>query len=130
MKQGVLIVDDIAFVRNTLSQILKKNRVPVIAEAKDGKEAVELYHHHKPALVLMDIVMPEMSGIEATREIIKKEKEAKIVMVTAMGQEHMVMEALTAGAVDYIMKPFDVQVIQRTVDHFLQIHRSQEGEIV
>ena len=92
MAKTVLIVDDIAFVRKTLSDILTQAHYQVIGEAADGSEAVSLYLQLKPDVVTMDVVMPLMSGIEATRRILKIDKAASIVIVSAMGQENLVMK--------------------------------------
>jgi len=119
MARTVLIVDDVEFVRKTLSELLVQNHYQVVAEATNGLEAVELYARHRPDLVTMDIVMPKLSGIEATRRIIKSDKDAKIVMLSAMGQESLVMEAINAGAMDYLMKPFSRHEVIRTLEHIL-----------
>ncbi|MGE0615668.1 MAG: response regulator, partial [Bacteriovoracia bacterium] len=102
MARTVLIVDDVSFVRKTLADILTKAHFQVVGEAETGVQAVEMYMRLKPNVVTMDVVMPQMSGIEATRKIVKKDKNARINIVSAMGQEHMVMEAINAGARDYI----------------------------
>lgn len=120
MARTVLIVDDVAFVRKTLSTILTAAHFQVVGEAKDGIEAMEMYERLKPDVVTMDVVMPRMSGIEATRKIIKKNKEACIVIVSAMGQESLVMDAIGAGARDYVMKPFSPQDIVKTLEHVLK----------
>src|SRR3954469_22070486 len=106
MARTVLIVDDIAFVRKTLREIFTQAHYEVIGEAADGAEAIEMYAQHAPDLVTMDIVMPKMSGIEATKKIIRMKKEARIIIISAMGQENLVMEAINVGARDYIIKPF------------------------
>ncbi len=120
MAKTVLIVDDIAFVRKNLSEILTQAHYQVIGEATDGLEAVSLYEKLRPDLVTMDVVMPQMSGIEATRKILKLDKNAKIIIVSAMGQENLVMEAINVGARDYILKPFSSEDVLKTVEHILQ----------
>ena len=105
----VLIVDDALFMRKMLSDILKKEGIEVCGEAENGKEAVEKYQQLKPDLVTMDIVMPKMEeidGVAAVREIMKIDPQAKIIMVSAMGQHSLVVEAIQAGAKDFITKPF------------------------
>ncbi len=106
MPGKVLIVDDAAFMRIMLKDILTKNGFEVVAEAANGKEAIEKYGELKPYLVTMDITMPEMDGINATREIRSMNPEAKIIMCSAMGQQAMVVDAIQAGAKDFVVKPF------------------------
>ena len=115
----VLIVDDVSFVRKTLAKILTDARYHVVGEAEDGVQAVTQYFKLKPDIVTMDVVMPKMSGIDATRKIISQDKNANIVIISAMGQESLVMEAINAGAKDYILKPFSEQDIIKTVEHAL-----------
>lgn len=106
----ILICDDALFMRKILKDMLAKLNYEVCGEAHDPKEAVEKYKELKPDLVTMDIVMPETnglnSGIDATKEIIKIDPKAKIIMITAMGQQKLVAEAIEAGAHDFIVKPF------------------------
>jgi two-component system chemotaxis response regulator CheY len=119
MAKTVLIVDDIAFVRKTLIEILSKANYQVIGEAADGAEAVSLYQKFRPDIVTMDVVMPKMSGIEATRQILKFNEDAKVIIVSAMGQESLVMEAVNVGAKDYILKPFSTDEILKTMEKAL-----------
>lgn len=119
MARTVLIVDDVAFVRRTLTQILTEGHYQVVGEAEDGLQAVELYAQLQPDLVTMDVVMPKLSGIEATRRIIKMDKEAKVVIISAMGQENLIMEAINAGAKDYVLKPFTREDVLKTMEHAL-----------
>jgi two-component system chemotaxis response regulator CheY len=112
----VLVVDDAAFMRSTLRDILGRGGFTVVAEAKNGREAVELYGIHLPDLVTMDIVMPELSGIDAVRIITKVHPKAKIIMCSAMGQQALVIEAIQAGARDFVIKPFQAsRVIEAAV---------------
>lgn len=106
MGAKVLIVDDAAFMRMMLKDILLKNGFEVVGEAENGKVGVQLFQELNPDLVTMDITMPEMDGISAVKEIKKLNGGAKIVMVSAMGQQSMVIEAIQAGAADFIVKPF------------------------
>ena len=103
----VLIVDDAIFMRRMLSDILKEGGHKVVGEATNGKESVEQYAKLKPDIVTMDIIMPEMGGIEAVKEIMKNDGMAKIIMVSAMGQQQLVVEAIQAGAKDFVVKPFE-----------------------
>ncbi len=106
MLARVLIVDDAMFMRVGLKNILQGNGLEVVDEADNGEDAIAKFQQHKPDLVTMDITMPKMDGIAATREIKKLDPEAKVIMVTAMGQKHMVIQAIEAGARDFIVKPF------------------------
>ena len=114
MKQ-VLIVDDALFMRNMLRDIFEEGGWMVVAEAENGVQAVEQYAAHQPDLVTMDIVMPEMGGIDAMRRILQDYPDAKIVMCSALGQESMVMEAINTGAKDFIVKPFQDQQVMDVV---------------
>ncbi len=106
MGKTVMITDDTAFMRMTLKNVLEKNGYDVVGEAEDGLQAVEMYQQLNPALVTMDITMPNMNGVDAIKEIMKIDAGAKIVVVSAMGQKSVVIEALNAGARDFIVKPF------------------------
>jgi two-component system chemotaxis response regulator CheY len=107
----VLIIDDTAFMRMTLRNILEKNGYEVVAEAEDGIQAVEKYLQIKPDLVTMDITMPNMDGITAIKKIMAEDPNARIVVVSAMGQKALVIEALNSGAKDFIVKPFQPERI-------------------
>ncbi len=102
----VLIVDDAAFMRMAIRDILEKNGFAVAGEAENGKIAVEKYKELKPDIVTMDITMPDMTGLEALKLIMEYDPKAKVVMLSAMGQQNMVMEAVLAGAKSFIVKPF------------------------
>ncbi len=106
MATRVLVVDDAAFMRMMIKDILNKNGFEVVGEAANGQEAVAKYSELKPELTTMDITMPEMDGITAVKEIKKSDPAAKIIMCSAMGQQAMVIEAIQAGAKDFIVKPF------------------------
>ncbi len=106
MSKRVLIVDDAVFMRNMIRDIFTSGGFEVVGEAANGLEAIERYRELLPDLVTMDIVMPFKSGIEATRDIIGSNGDAVIVMCSALGQESLVMEAIEAGATDFIVKPF------------------------
>ncbi len=106
MSRRVLIADDAAFMREMLRDILTDGGYEICAEAADGNEAVSAYQEHQPDLVTLDIVMPRKSGLEALREMVAANPGACVVMCSALGQEALVMEALEAGAKDFIVKPF------------------------
>jgi two-component system chemotaxis response regulator CheY len=107
MSLKVLIVDDASFMRAMLKDILVSGGFDLAGEAVDGVEAVQKYKELRPDVVTMDIVMPLRSGIDAVKEIIALNKDARIIMCSALGQESLVLEAINAGAKDYIIKPFD-----------------------
>ncbi|MBU0549112.1 MAG: response regulator [Candidatus Omnitrophica bacterium] len=118
----VLIVDDALFMRKMLSDILKKEGIEVCGEAENGKEAVDKYQQVKPDLVTMDIVMPKMEeidGVAAVKEIMKIDPQAKIIMVSAMGQHSLVVEAIQAGAKDFVTKPFQPSRVIEAVKRVL-----------
>ncbi len=111
MGNTVLVVDDTAFMRMTLKNILEKNGYSVIGEGEDGLQAIELYKKLNPSLVTMDITMPNLDGIKAIQEIIKHDGRATIIVVSAMGQKGLVIDALNAGAKDFVVKPFQPERI-------------------
>lgn len=115
MENGILIVDDASFMRMVIKDILVRAGYEVTGEAKDGKEAVENYKNLKPALVLLDITMPEMDGIAALKEIMAFDPGAKVIMCSAMGQSSMVIESIQVGAKDYIVKPFQADRVLEAV---------------
>jgi two-component system chemotaxis response regulator CheY len=106
MSKKILIVDDAAFMRMMIKDILVKNGYEVAGEAENGLKAIEKYKEVKPDLVIMDITMPELDGIQAVKEIKKINANANIIMCSAMGQQSMVIESIQAGAKDFIVKPF------------------------
>jgi two-component system chemotaxis response regulator CheY len=106
MSKKVLVVDDAAFMRMMLKDILTKNGFEIVGEAENGAAGVAAFQKMKPDVVTMDITMPEMNGIDAVKAIKSLDASAKIVMVSAMGQQSMVIEAIQAGASDFIVKPF------------------------
>ena len=116
---SVLICDDAIFMRRMISDILSQAGYRVVGEAANGLQAVEMYRTLKPDLVTMDIVMPDMGGIDAVREIMQIDPEARILMCSAMGQQALVIEAIEAGARDFIVKPFQpgrvLEAVQRVL---------------
>ena len=115
MAKRVLIVDDAAFMRMMIKDILSKNGYEVAGEADNGAKAVEKYKELTPDLVLMDITMPEMNGIDAVKNIKAMDPGAKIVMCSAMGQQAMDIESIQAGARDFIVKPFQADRVLEAV---------------
>ncbi len=115
MAARVLIVDDAVFMRNTIKEIFTSNEFEIAGEAANGVEAVEKFHDLKPDLVTMDIVMPFKNGIQATRDILKEDPDAVIVICSALGQESLVTEAIEAGATDFIVKPFRAENVLQVV---------------
>ena len=113
----VLIVDDALFMRSMIRDILLgTGRFQIVGEASNGREAVQKYEELKPEVVTMDIVMPELDGIEATREILRRDPDATIIMCSALGQEALVIESMNAGARDFIVKPFTPEKVLKAVD--------------
>lgn len=111
----VLIVDDAAFMRQAIRNILGKNGFDVVADVGSGREAVEKYKKLRPHIVLMDVTMPGMTGIEAMQEIQAYDPRAMVVMVTAMGQESIVKDAILKGAMAFILKPFTEEHLTQTL---------------
>ena len=121
MTKRILVVDDAAFMRMMIKNILVKNGYEVVGEAENGAVAVQMYKQLQPDLVTMDITMPDMDGIEGVKEILKIDPNAKIIMCSAMGQQAMVIEAIKAGAKDFIVKPFQQDRILQAVEKVLGI---------
>ncbi|NHN31902.1 response regulator [Paenibacillus agricola] len=117
----IMVVDDAAFMRMMLRTMLIEGGHEVVGEAANGLEAVQLYMKIKPELVTMDITMPEMDGVEAVKEIRKLDPAAKIIMCSAMGQKAMVVQAITSGAKDFIVKPFQKERVLESVDKVLGV---------
>ena len=115
MAKNILICDDAAFMRMMIKDILTKNGYNVAGEAENGLKAVEKYKEVSPDLVLMDITMPEMDGIQALKEIKKLDAGARVIMCSAMGQQAMVIESIQAGAKDFIVKPFQADRVLEAV---------------
>lgn len=119
MEKTILIVDDAMFMRQVIRKNLEEIGYKNIAEAKDGEEAVRIFKELRPDLVILDITMPVMSGIEALEKIKQVDGEAKVIMCSAVGQDLMIVKALEAGASDFIVKPFDKKNFERTVRSYL-----------
>lgn len=119
MDKKIMIVDDAAFMRMTIKNCLSKAGYENLIEAADGQIALETYQSEKPDLVIMDITMPNMDGIQALQAIKAADPSAKVVMCSAMGQESMVVDAIHLGALDFIVKPFKPDRILQTVTKIL-----------
>jgi Response regulator containing CheY-like receiver, AAA-type ATPase, and DNA-binding domains len=115
----ILVVDDAKFMRMMVRDTVEKAGHIVVGEGGNGNEAVELYKKERPDVVTLDITMPEKDGIEAVKEIIAFDPKANVVMVSAMGQQGMVMEAIKSGAKNFIVKPFQGQAILDAIDKVL-----------
>ena len=115
MAKNILISDDAAFMRMMIKDILTKNGYEIAGEAENGTKAVEKYNETKPDLVLMDITMPEMDGIQALKKIKEADANACVIMCSAMGQQAMVIEAIQSGAKDFIVKPFQAERVLEAV---------------
>lgn len=119
MAKTALVVDDVAFARKVIKDILTAAKYTVVGEAATGDEAISLYKKLQPTFCTMDVVMPIKGGIEATRKILEEDKDARIIMISAMGHEQLLMEAINAGARDYILKPFSPEDLLRAVEKVL-----------
>ena len=119
MAHKILIVDDAAFMRMMIKDILTKNGYQVVGEAADGAQAIEKYKECTPDLITMDITMPEMDGITALKEIKKVNPNVKVIMCSAMGQQAMVIDAIQAGARDFIVKPFQADRVLEAISKAL-----------
>ncbi len=112
---NVLVVDDASFMRKRMISVLEELGHSVAGEAENGKEAIGMYVKLKPDLVLLDITMPEVSGKDALKQIIKIDKNAKIVMCSALGSEQVIAECIVAGAKAYIVKPYNKEKVDETI---------------
>ena len=119
MPGRVLIVDDALFMRNMLTDIFTQAGWEVVAEAENGEQAVAMYRQHRPQLVTMDIVMPVMGGIEALKKILQLESEARVVVCSALGQKHLILDAITSGAKDFIVKPFQGEQVLEVAERVI-----------
>ncbi len=120
MSHSVLVCDDAIFMRTMISDILSQAGYEVVGEAETGTQAVERFKELNPDLVTMDIVMPDMGGIDAVRAILKIAPSAKILMCSAMGQQALIIEAIQAGAKDFVVKPFQPSRVLEAVQRVLE----------
>jgi len=119
MPKTILVVDDAAFMRMMIRDILAREGY-VIQEAVNGRDAIEKYRETRPDLVTLDITMPEVDGIEALQAIKQIDPDARVLMVSAMGQQKLIMDALEAGAADFLVKPFQPTKVLQTVKKCLE----------
>lgn len=115
----ILVCDDAMFMRQSLIQMLKPAGHQVIAEAGNGLECIEQYKLHKPDIVLMDITMPDMDGLTALKKLKEIDNNVKVIMVSAMGQMNMVIEAVESGAKDFVVKPFEQEKIIQCIERYV-----------
>jgi len=119
MMKTLLIVDDAAIVRTKIKEAATEAGWVVVGEAKNGKEAVELFVQKKPLIVTLDLVMPECDGLQALREILAVDPEAKVVVISALGQKDILKDAFKLGAADFLIKPFDRRMLINTLEQFV-----------
>ena len=119
MSKRVLVVDDAAFMRHMIKTILTDLGHEIVGEACDGEEACRMYDELKPQLVTMDLIMPKKGGLDALREICAKDPNAKVVVISAIDQRGPLMDALKAGAADYLVKPFEKERVEEAVNRVL-----------
>jgi len=119
LQRTVLVCDDSAFMRAMLGEILTQAGLEVVGEARSGLEAIQKFREQRPDLVTMDLLMPDMGGIDAVREIVSLDPAARVLMCSAMGQQSLVLEALQAGARDFVVKPFQPSRVLEAVERVL-----------
>ncbi len=115
MSARILLVDDLSFMRMVQKEILEENGYIIAGEANDGIEAVSKYKSLKPDLIIMDITMPNMNGLDAMRHIFEIDRNARIIMCSALGQQQLIVEAIKAGVKDFIVKPFKPERILSSI---------------
>lgn len=116
----IMIVDDAAFMRLILKQMLASHDLEVVAEAANGLEAIRQYEIHRPDVVTMDITMPEMDGVEAVKQLKAVDPDVKVIMCSAMGQQQMILSAIGAGAIDFIVKPYQADRVISSIKKALR----------
>ncbi|HLV08835.1 MAG TPA: response regulator [Halanaerobiales bacterium] len=127
MSRRVLVVDDAAFMRMMIKNILISGNYEIVGEAENGNEAIEAYKELRPDLVTMDITMPEMDGIDAVKGIMEINKDAIIIMCSAMGQQAMVIDAIQAGAKDFVVKPFKPDRVLAAINKLFEQKVKHQG---
>ncbi len=125
MSIRILIADDAPFIRELLKELLEPRGFVIVGEAQDGVEAVELAEQLKPDVILMDLVMPKKSGVEATTEIVKRQPRVKVIACSTLDQETMMLKAIEAGCCHYVTKPFEAKDLVQAIEKAVQ----QGGEI-
>ena len=122
-----VVTDDAIFMRSLLKNIINQTEeYEVLGEASNGKEAVALVEKFKPDILTLDITMPEMDGIQAVKEVLKVSPKTRIIMVSAMGQQSMIIEALKQGAKDFIIKPFDKTRVNQSINNVLEMDENDD----
>ncbi len=121
MAINIMIVDDLAFIKLLLKDLIEKAGFRVIGEASDGEEAIDMYQEKRPDLVLLDITMPKMDGITALKKILALDPDAKIIMCSALGQQRLIVQAIQLGAKDFIVKPFRPERVITSIKKALDI---------
>lgn len=128
MKKTIVVTDDAAFMRGLLRNIIEQSDdYEVVGEASNGLEAVEIAKKLKPDILTLDITMPQLDGIQAVPEILKVSPDTKIIMVSAMGQQSMVIEAIKKGAKDFVKKPFEESRVFKALENVLKSHKDKEN---
>lgn len=119
---GVLIVDDLSFMRTAIREILQNEGIPVAGEAENGRKALQFYYHNPVDLVLLDITMPVMDGIETLEKLKRIDRNARVVMCSAMGQDKYIIRSIQLGARDFIVKPFKAERIISAVKKAIDLN--------
>lgn len=125
MGKKILLVDDTKFMRMLLKNLLVPEGYEIVAEAEDGVQAIEMSRRFKPDLITMDIIMPNLNGIDALKAIMREQPDIPVVMVTALGQEKMVKQAMASGAKGYIIKPFKAPRVLNVLSDVMKDRRGQ-----
>ncbi len=118
MDKTLLVIDDAAVVREKIKDIACAAGWEIVGEANNGKDAVRMYAEFRPTAVTLDLVMPEFDGIYALREILEMDADAKVVVISALGQKNVLKDAFKLGAADFIIKPFDKRTLAATLEQF------------